>query len=307
MWRAILAGTGARTPPRTGEDLMIVERIRLDGRVIVVSGAGGGGIGTMTARAMAEAGATVVGVDIADEPLALATAALEADGLPFTPVIADVTTDAGIESVVAIARERHGGVHGLVNVVGGALTPHWAPSLDFTRARWQEQIVLNLDTAMFMSQAVAREIVRQGSGGSIVCLSSTSGIGAAPFHVAYGAAKGALVSMVRTLALEWADHGIRVNAIAPGTIRTPRSGPESDPDLDRRGVPMARRGEPDEIAAAALFLVSDLASYVTGQCLPVDGGTSAKHVHLGDDNTPIFVRNPDLIAQMKGDTGSATR
>ena len=277
---------------------MIVERIRLDGRVVVVSGAGGGGIGTAMVRAMAEAGAVVVGVDLTSERLEPTAAAL--DGLTFTAVAADVTTDAGVAHVIERTIDAHGAVHGLVNVVGGALAANWGPSLDFTRQQWHDTIALNLDTAMFMSQAVARQIVRQGSGGSIVCLSSTSGIGAAPFHVAYGAAKGGLVALVRTLALEWAEHGIRVNAIAPGTVRTPRSGPDADPAVARRGVPMGRRGEPDEIAAAALFLVSDLASYVTGQCLPVDGGTSAKHVHLGDDNAPIFVRDPTLIARMKG-------
>jgi NAD(P)-dependent dehydrogenase (short-subunit alcohol dehydrogenase family) len=279
---------------------MIVERIRLDGRVVIVSGAGGGGIGTTTVRAMAEAGASVVGVDLTEDRLADAAASLAPDGLTFTPVAADVTTNAGVRAVMTSALAAHGAVHGLVNVVGGALAANWGPSLDFTREQWRDTMALNLETAMFVSQAVAKQIVRQGSGGSIVCLSSTSGIGAAPFHVAYGAAKGGLVALVRTLALEWADHGIRVNAIAPGTIRTPRSGPDSDASLARRGVPMARRGEPDEIAAAALFLVSDLASYVTGQCLPVDGGTSAKHVHLGDDNAPIFVRDPVLLAKIKG-------
>jgi NAD(P)-dependent dehydrogenase (short-subunit alcohol dehydrogenase family) len=278
---------------------MIVERIRLDGRVVVVSGAGGGGIGTASVRALTEAGAKVVGVDLLPEKLDAAVAELAPDGISFTPVAADVTTDEGVESVVAAAVEAHGAVHGLVNVVGGAMAANWGPSLDFTREQWLDSFRLNIETAMFMSQAVARQIVRQGTGGSIVCLSSTSGIGAAPFHVAYGAAKGGLVALVRTLALEWADHGIRVNAIAPGTIRTPRSGPDSDSGIARRGVPMARRGEPDEIAAAALFLVSDLSSYVTGQCLPVDGGTSAKHVHLGDDNAPIFVREPTLLARIK--------
>jgi NAD(P)-dependent dehydrogenase (short-subunit alcohol dehydrogenase family) len=281
---------------------MIVERIRLDGRVVIVSGAGGGGIGTATVRAMAEAGAQVVGVDLLPDKLDAAVEELAPAGISFTPVAADVTTDEGVDAVVAAAVGAHGAVHGLVNVVGGAMAPHWGPSLQFTREQWLDSFRLNIDTAMFMSQAVARQIVAQGSGGSIVCLSSTSGIGASPFHVAYGAAKGGLVALVRTLALEWADHGIRVNAIAPGTIRTPRSGPDSDASKARRGVPMARRGEPDEIAAAALFLVSDLASYVTGQCLPVDGGTSAKHVHLGDDNAPIFVTEPTLLAKIHGTT-----
>jgi NAD(P)-dependent dehydrogenase (short-subunit alcohol dehydrogenase family) len=192
-----------------------------------------------------------------------------------------------------------GAIHGLVNVIGGALAPDWGPTVELTRAAWHDALARNLDTAVFMSQAVARALIAAGTGGSIVCLSSTSGLGAAPFHVAYGAAKGAIVAVVRTLAVEWAEHGIRVNAIAPGTVRTPRAGSDpGDAARDRRGVPMGRRGHPDEIAAAALFLVSDLASYVTGQTLPVDGGTSVKHVHLGDDNVPIFVRNPAILDRL---------
>jgi NAD(P)-dependent dehydrogenase (short-subunit alcohol dehydrogenase family) len=282
---------------------MIVERIRLDGRVVVVSGAGGGGIGSMTARAMAEAGATVLAVDVRQEPLDALAADLAGDKLQIVPHVADVTTDDGVEQVGSAVDDlvaRHGPVRGLVNVVGGALAPDWGPAFDVTRADWRRTIALNLETAMFVSQAVARRMAADG-GGSVVCLSSTSGIGASPFHSAYGAAKGALVSLVRTLALEWAQHDIRVNAIAPGTIRTPRAGEDpGDAERDRRGVPLARRGDATEIAAAALFLVSDLASYVTGQCLPVDGGTSAKHVHLGDDNVPIFVRNEAILSRITG-------
>lgn len=281
---------------------MIVDRIRLDGRLVVVSGAGGGGIGSETARAMGEAGATVLAVDLRSEPLDELQADLAADGLEIVPVVADITTDDGLARVGAAidSLASDGGVHGLVNVVGGSLVPDWGPTVDVTREQWHATMVRNIDTAMFMSQTVSRRMIDSASTGSIVCLASTSGIGAAPFHAAYGAAKGALVALVRTLAVEWAIHGIRVNAIAPGTIRTPRAGQDpGDAERDRRGVPMARRGDPSEIAAAALFLVSDLASYVTGQCLAVDGGTSVKHVHLGDDNVPIFVRNEGILARIK--------
>src|SRR5829696_7112296 len=137
------------------EGPMIVERIRLDGRVVVVSGAGGGGIGTATVRAMAEAGAAVVGVDLTDDRLEDAAEMLAPDGITFTPVAADVTTAAGIDAVMATAVGAHGAVHGLVNVVGGATAPYWGPSLDFTREQWQDTVALNLDTAMFVSQAVA--------------------------------------------------------------------------------------------------------------------------------------------------------
>ena len=281
---------------------MIVERIRRDGRVVVVSGAGGGGIGSMTARAMTEAGATVLAVDVRQDPLDALAADLAKDNLEIVPLIADVGTDDGVALVGAAVDDlvaEHGPVRGLVNIVGGSLAPDWGRALDVTRDDWRRTVMFNLDTAMFASQAVAKRMAASG-GGSIVCLSSTSGIGASPFHVAYGAAKGAVVSLVRTLALEWAELGIRVNAIAPGTVRTPRRSRSASPgSAPARGVPMARRGEATEIAAAALFLVSDLASYVTGQCLPVDGGTSAKHVHLGDDNVPIFVRNEAILARIR--------
>ncbi|HEX7094322.1 MAG TPA: SDR family oxidoreductase [Acidimicrobiales bacterium] len=282
---------------------MIVERIRLDGRLVVVAGAGGGGIGSATARAMAEAGATVLAVDRDDEPLDALAESLATDGLSMLRVVCDLTTDEGVERVGAAIDEHrgtHGQVRGLVNVVGGAYAPHWGPSLDVGRDSWHDVFALNVDTAFFVSQVVARRMAAHGLGGSIVSLSSTSGIGAAPFHVAYGAAKGAVMAMTRTLAVEWGRLGIRVNAIAPGTIRTPRAGHDpGDEARDRRGVPLARRGEPDEIAAAALFLVSDLSSYVNGQCLPVDGGTSVKHAHLGDDNEPIFVRNEAILARIR--------
>jgi NAD(P)-dependent dehydrogenase (short-subunit alcohol dehydrogenase family) len=281
---------------------MIAERIRLDGRVAVVAGAGGGGIGSQTVRALAEAGAHVVAVDLRAEPLDELDALLGPDGITFTRVVADATTDDGVAEIAAAAAGAPGVLHGLVNVIGGALAPDWGASTEITRDAWHDTLRRNLDTTMFVSQAVARELIARGTGGSIVCLSSTSGIGAAPFHLGYGVAKGAITALVRSLAVEWAPHGVRVNAIAPGTIRTPRAGADpGDAARDRRGVPMGRRGAPDEIAAAALFLVSDLSSYVTGQTLAVDGGTSVKHVHLGDDNVPIFLRNEQILARVAGE------
>ena len=280
---------------------MIIERLRLDDRTVIVAGAGGGGIGSHTARAVAEAGANVVAVDISSAALDPVIAELTAEGYPITPVIADARTDEGVSSIVATAVATYGGVHGLVNIIGAAAPHTWCKAENTTRAMWREIMDVNLDYAMFLSIAVAKQMMQQGTGGSIVALSSTSGIGASPFHAAYGAAKGGIVSMVRTLAVEWGIHGIRVNAIAPGTIATPRSGSDAgDAERDRRGVPLARRGTPADIAAAALFLVSDLASYVSGQCLPVDGGTSVKWAHLGDDNTPIFLTNPAILEQIHG-------
>lgn len=280
---------------------MIAERLRLDGRTVIVAGAGGGGIGSNTARAVAEAGANVVAVDIAEAALTPTVAELRGEGFAITPVVADARTDEGVDAIVRTAVDTYGGVHGLVNIIGVAAPHTWCKAEQTTRDVWREIMAVNLDYAMFLSIAVAKQMMAQGSGGSIVSLSSTSGIGASPFHAAYGVAKGGIVAMVRTLAVEWGPHGIRVNAIAPGTIATPRSGSDpGDAERDRRGVPLGRRGTPADIAAAALFLVSDLSAYVSGQCLPVDGGTSVKWSHLGDDGTPIFLTNPAILEQIHG-------
>jgi 3-oxoacyl-[acyl-carrier protein] reductase len=282
----------------------ITDRLRLDGRTVVVAGAGGGGIGTQTTRAIAEAGGHAVAVDVSEDALAPTVDALRAEGYDLTPVIADLRTDEGIAAVAAAAANAAantaGRVHGLVCIVGGSRVPHWSPSLELTRQQWHDVIGLNLDYVMFLSQAIARQIVAHGQGGSIVALSSTAGLGASPFNPQYGAAKAAIVSLARTLATEWGQYGVRFNVVAPGTIATPRAGAVADREKDRRAVPLERRGRPDEIAAACLFLLSDLASYVTGQCLPVDGGASVKWAHLDEDNKPIFVTNTAILERLAG-------
>lgn len=278
---------------------MIVERLRLDGRCVVVAGAGGGGIGTRTAQALLEAGAHVVGVD--RDPQEPIVAALTEAGAPverYTGVTADVTTDDGVAHIVATASAITGSIHGLVNVVGGALVPNWAPSTEYTREQWHQVMAMNAEYVLFLGKAVAEVMIAGGHGGAIVNLASTSGLAASPYHIAYGAAKAAVVALTRTMAVEWGHHGIRVNCVSPGTITTPRAGATEPDGRDRLAIPLGRRGDPSEIAAAALFLVSDLSSYVSGQVLPVDGGMSWKWAHLGMDNEPIFVNNVSIRQRM---------
>jgi NAD(P)-dependent dehydrogenase (short-subunit alcohol dehydrogenase family) len=275
--------------------------LRLDGRIIVISGAGGGGIGTTVTRMAAEAGATVIAVSRSKENLDEHVAPLAHDGLSVVPVAADASTDDGIGAVIDQARRTEGNLYGLVNVAGGADPSTWMPSTRVSRADWRELFAANLETTFFMSQAVAAQLRAQGLPGSIVSISSISGMNTAPFHIAYGTAKAAIVAMTRTMAVELAPDNIRVNAIAPGVTQTAasRTYTDDDPDRDRRAIAMGRRGRPEEQAGAILFLLSDLASYVTGQTLLVDGGLSLRWSHLGGDNTSLFLKDESFRAAIK--------
>ncbi|GAB2658584.1 SDR family NAD(P)-dependent oxidoreductase [Nocardia goodfellowii] len=270
----------------------------LGGRVVIVSGAGGGGIGTAVTRMLAEAGSTVIAVSRSKDNLAANVEPLAAEGLPVIAVVADAATDAGITTVLAHARQTPGELYGLVNVAGGAAPATWMPATRVTRTDWRALFTQNLETMFFMSQAVAAELTTRGLPGSIVSISSISGMNTAPFHIAYGTAKAALVAATRTLAVELAQHDIRVNAVAPGVTETPasRAYVGADPERDRRAIAMGRRGQPREQASAVAFLLSELAGYITGQTLLVDGGLNLKWTHLGADHTSLFLEDDGFRA-----------
>lgn len=275
--------------------------LNLDGRVVVVSGAGGGGIGTTVTRQVAEAGATVIAVSRSQDNLDTHVAPLAAGGLAVVPVAADASTDAGIAAVLDAARRTDGTLYGLVNVAGGAAPSTWMPATRVSRSDWRELFAANLETMFFMSQAVAAEIRAQGNRGSIVSVSSISGMNTAPYHIAYGTAKAAIVAATRTMAVELAADSIRVNAVAPGVTETAASATyvAADPDRDQRAIAMGRRGTPEEQAGAILFLLSDLSSYITGQTLLVDGGLNLRWTHLGGDNTSVFLADDDFRAAIR--------
>src|SRR5208283_1670573 len=246
----------------------------------------------------ARAGATVIGVSRSKENLDEHVVPLAQQGLAVVPVAADASTDEGIAAVLDQARRADGSLYGLVNVAGGAEPSTWMPSTRVTRSDWRKIFTDNLETAFFMSQAVAAALVAQQQPGSIVSISSISGMNTAPFHIAYGTAKAAIVAATRTMALELATsedgvHAIRVNAVAPGVTKTPASGTyvDEDPERDRCAIAMGRRGHPEEVAGAILFLLSDLSSYITGQTLLVDGGLNLKWGHLAADNTSLFLKD----------------
>jgi NAD(P)-dependent dehydrogenase (short-subunit alcohol dehydrogenase family) len=271
--------------------------LRLDGRIVVVSGAGGGGIGTTVTRMAAEAGATVVAVSRSKANLDEHVGPLAERGLSVVSVSADASTDDGIATVLdqvrTVAANTGARLYGLVNVAGGAAPATWMPSTRVTREDWRALFAANLETAFFMSQAVAAEIRNNGGPGSLVSISSISGMNTAPYHIAYGTAKAAVVAMTRTMAVELALDGIRVNAVAPGVTETAASATyvDADPERDRTAIAMGRRGTPEEQAGAILFLLSDLSGYITGQTLLVDGGLNLKWTHLGADNTSLFLKD----------------
>lgn len=270
----------------------------LDGRTVIVSGAAGGGIGTSVVNLVARAGATVIAVSRSSQNLETHIGPLVAEGLPVVPLAADASNDDGIAKVMAQAGQSSGELYGLVNVAGGAEPATWMPSTRVTRADWRALFTQNLETMVFMSQAVAGALKSQGRPGSIVSISSISGMNTAPFHIAYGTAKAAIVAATRTMALELAVDNIRVNAVAPGVTETPASTTYVDRDVerDRRAIAMGRRGRPEEQAAAILFLLSDLSSYITGQTILVDGGLNLRWTHLGADNTSLFLKDESFRA-----------
>jgi 3-oxoacyl-[acyl-carrier protein] reductase len=194
-----------------------------------------------------------------------------------------------------------GHLHGLVHVTGGMLTDQWAPFVATDPDTFDAIVQLNLHSAFVTSRAIAAHLVEQRRGGSIVHIASITGLSAMPFGAAYAAAKAGMLALTRTTALELGRHGVRVNAVAAGTVRTPKnraaSSPEDRPE-DQAAIPLGRRGLPEDIAGAVLFLLSDLAGFVTGQVLAVDGGSSIRPSFLDDDNVPVFVTDPALRARL---------
>lgn len=280
---------------------MAKDLVNLSGRVVIVVGAAGGGIGTAVVRMAADAGATVLAVSRSQANLDRHIGPLVQQGASVVPLAADASTDEGVASIMDGARRAKGQLYGLVNVAGGAAPATWMRATRVTRADWRTLFTQNLETMFFMSQAVAAELRDKGLPGSIVSISSISGMNTAPYHIAYGTAKSALVAATRTLAAELALDNIRVNAVAPGVTATPASGTyvDDDPERDKSAIAMGRRGRPEEQAGAILFLLSDLSSYITGQTILVDGGLNLKWTHLGADNTSLFLKNEEFRAAIK--------
>ena len=247
----------------------------LQGRVAVITG-GAQGIGEACARRLVRDGAAVALWDLADEPGLRLAAALNAAGGQALYHHCNVADKASVDAALAATLARFGHVDGLVNNAGIFKA---APFLDITEADWDAVIAVNLKGAFLVGQAVARELVTNPGPrrGAIVNMSSVNGRLAIPSIASYNASKGAINQLTRVMALSLADQGVRVNAVAPGTIATELAqaavltSDEAKARIMSR-TPMKRLGEPSEIADVVAFLLSDAASYMTGEIVVVDGG-----------------------------------
>ncbi|GLV54223.1 3-oxoacyl-[acyl-carrier-protein] reductase FabG [Dictyobacter sp. S3.2.2.5] len=246
---------------------------RLQGRVAIVTGASQG-IGAAIARRFIAEGAQVIGI------------ALDADALQqmaqthsaFTPYGLDLQDHAALTDCVEQVRRQHGRIDILVNNAGFQYT---LPFLDTTLEQWQHTHRVNIEAQFVLCKLVAPQMIEQRYG-HIVNISSTQSIAAEPSVSAYAATKGGINAFTRALAVDLAEYGILVNALAPGAIATPMAIIDGIDTLKteafeewyvrQRKIPLARPGQPEEIASAALFLASEECSYMTGQVLVVDGG-----------------------------------
>jgi NAD(P)-dependent dehydrogenase (short-subunit alcohol dehydrogenase family) len=246
---------------------------------------GGYGIGKESALLLARAGANVVVADLDPDRSATSAAAIAAMGVASHALHGDVTDQATAERLVDDAAAFHGGLDVMINMIGFAA---WGTLFELDDDTWELDLSRNLRHHLWTGKVAARHMIDQGTGGAIAMVASVSGIYGAPRHAAYGAAKAGVMSLARTMAQEWGRHGVRVNAVAPDMIATPRMRAqqahfqESGEDRARNSIqPLGRMGEAEEIAGPLVFLVSDLASFVTGQTLIVDGGTHAAFPHFG--------------------------
>jgi NAD(P)-dependent dehydrogenase (short-subunit alcohol dehydrogenase family) len=246
----------------------------LSGRSALVVG-GGQGIGRATALALAEAGADVVVLDSDLDRAAGVASEVRRLGRRAESIEADVTNPDQVERAMDVATKAFPELDIVSNIVGAS---SWATLLEVDDETWARDFDVNLKQHLYVSRSAARRWIASNRAGVLCVVASASGLFAAPGHGAYGAAKAALLSFMRTSAEEWWPHGIRVNAVIPGAVRTPRieeswadgSVPRPADDL------LDRMAHPEDIAGAILYFVSDLAKKVTGQSIVVDGGWTTR-------------------------------
>ena len=242
----------------------------LEGKSALVIG-GGQGMGESTVMQLVNAGCNVAVLDLEMSRAEAVAAKVKAAGRKSMAISVNVLDDAALKDAVAKVDKEMGGIDAMASIIGMA---GWSRLVDMSEANWDMDQNRNLRYFFIAAREVAKSMMARKKPGSIVCITSIDGVRSAPYHASYGAAKAGLISLVKSMSIEWGEAGIRVNAVAPGAIVTPRI-PMRPGEMERamtKGVPMARRGTTDDIGKAALFFLSAQSSYVTGQTLAVDGG-----------------------------------
>jgi len=275
--RAVAGDELARSPTHIVGRSASLSRMRIDGARALVIGGGGEGIGRGITRAYAAAGASVAVADLELKRADVAAGEIAAGGGRACAI-------SGGRRPVNVRRRRHGCTYGprtrgldvLVTVVGGQVAFVPAVKLhEITDEDWDLVFELDLRYVARAARAAIRTFMVQGHGGAIVSVGSITGFMAAPRQAGYGAAKAGLLSLAKTVAAEYASDGIRMNVIAAGAIATAVAASYQDPDgVDQ--IPMGRYGSVADVASAAVFLASPSSSYMTGQCLVLDGGVSVR-------------------------------
>lgn len=259
--------------------MSVVDIFRLDGKVAVVAG-GSGGIGSEISVALADAGAqvAVVSRDLArSEPV---VDRIRHNGGKGLALAGDMTREEDAEGVIRRTIDELGRVDIIVNAIGGGAGKVLYPAHEYPRDAWDWIFELNLRSSLLPTQAAVRAMIQQGDGGRVLNISSVRGqLGIDAGYSAYVAAKGALDSLTRQQATEWARYGITVNAISPTFVDTPQvamllENPEFKEKLVSR-IPLRRVGEPADLMGAVLLFCSPASSFITGQILTIDGGLTA--------------------------------
>lgn len=254
----------------------------LTGKHAIVWG-GGFGMGERTSFRLSEAGAHVAVVDLEQVRAEKIAGEINAAGGKAIALQADATSEPSVEVALAAAEAAFGPIDVMATVIGLGV---WDQVVDMSLDTFNKSILLNLTSFFLPARAVGRSLLRNKKPGAIACVSSVSGLTSAPNHAGYGAAKAGMINLVRTMADEWGPYGIRVNAAMPGSAATPRltlneAGQAAMNAAMKAKIPLGRAATPDELAKAILFLLSDLASYVTGHNLHVDGGWTSNFLMQG--------------------------
>lgn len=253
---------------------MILDKFKLDGKVAIVTGASTG-LGQGMALALSEAGASIVGVDYVEMPETQKK--IEAHGGKFLGIVANLLTIDPIDDIIKKTVDTFGKVDILVNNAG---IIRRCDAIDFSVKDWDDVININLKTVFFFSQAVAKQYIKQGTGGKIINIASMLSFQGGIRVPSYTASKSGVMGITRAMANEWAKYNININAIAPGYMATNNTAPlradegRSKEILDR--IPAGRWGTPEDVAGAAVFLASSAADYINGYTVAVDGGWLAR-------------------------------